>query len=103
MTFFAIPKSRYQSSIGRGKNFTFRNELQTETINVMDGSWFLKITARNGGVTGRVYTTKRTKKKVRFFRLLTQIMDPLVSPQIMDHYRYLYRYLSYHDAIVDPS
>jgi hypothetical protein len=50
---------RYQSSEGQGKKFTARNETQIETIKVMDGSWYLKITASNGGVTGRVYTTKR--------------------------------------------
>jgi hypothetical protein len=51
---------RYQSSEGKGKNFTSKKETQIETIKVMDGSWYLKITASNGGVTGRVYTTKRT-------------------------------------------
>jgi hypothetical protein len=51
---------RYQSSEGKGKSFTAKNETQIETIKVMDGSWYLKITASNGGVTGRVYTTKRT-------------------------------------------
>ena len=53
---------RYQSSEGKGKSFTAKNETQIETIKVMDGSWYLTITAKNGGVTGRVYTTKETRK-----------------------------------------
>ena len=34
------------------------NETQVEIVSVMDGSWSLVVTASDGGVTGRVYTTQ---------------------------------------------